>query len=311
MTVLPWIENLTSRAFLIKPATPTELPLLEVSDFGSGEDAFVFDLVRLDGRADIPRPFLHRHAYYHLLCIEQGQGVHNLDFVSYELRPHSIFFIAPGQMHQWQSDIPASGYVINFSEEFYLRMFPQPHQIAELPFFQAMSEDSVLYLSKANMVEVKGLIESMAQELESHQPWRYDIIRSYLLVLLTKLRRLYQHREHEVVTARQVNLVRRFKMLVDRHYLNNWTVRSFTEALGTSERRLHEAVRLVTGQTVTQIVHGRIVLEAKRQLIQSDHNMAQIAEILKFEDPAYFSRFFKKHVNQTPSAQGPELQLVQ
>jgi AraC family transcriptional activator of pobA len=46
--------------------------------------------------------------------------------------PHSAFFIAPGQMHGWNSDIAPTGYVLNSSAEFFLQIYPRPEDI---PFF--------------------------------------------------------------------------------------------------------------------------------------------------------------------------------
>lgn len=277
-----------------------EAPILEVSEFSRDSTEFVFDLVKLDGRTDIPRPFLHRHAYYHLLCLKQATGTHNLDFEYYDIRDNTIFFISPGQIHEWYSTTLTTGYVVNFSVEFFLRMFPRPGEIEEFPFFQAMSEVPVLYLSNQHMNEVLTLMALMESEAQENKLWHYDIIRSYLLIMFTKLRRLHQSRPQEGTVIKQHSLVKRFKSLVNQHYLDDKSVQSFASALNVTDKRLNEALRHATGKTATQLIHERIILEAKRQLMQSDLSIAQIAYNLKFEDPGYFSRFFKKNVNLTP-----------
>jgi AraC-like DNA-binding protein len=43
-----------------------------------------------------------------------------------------------------------------------------------------------------------------------------------------------------------------------------------------------------------------VILEAKRLLAHSGAQVAQVATQLGFEDPAYFSRCFKKHTGRTP-----------
>jgi len=277
-----------------------EAPILEVSEFSRDSTDFIFDLVKLDGRTDIPRPFLHRHAYYHLLCLQQATGTHNLDFEYYDIRANTIFFISPGQIHEWYSTTPTTGYVVNFSVEFFLQMYPRPGEIEEFPFFQAMSKDPVLYLSGQQMNEVLTLMQLMDAEAQGSKPCHYDIIRSYLLIMLTKLRRLHQSRPQEGTTIKQHSLVSRFKSLVDQRYLSDKSIQSFASALNVTDKRLNEALRHATGKTATQFIHERILLEAKRQLMQSDLSIAQIAYNLKFDDPGYFSRFFKKNVRLTP-----------
>ena len=42
------------------------------------------------------------------------------------------------------------------------------------------------------------------------------------------------------------------------------------------------------------------MLEAKRLLLHSEISVAEIADHLGFEDPAYFSRCFKKHTSRSP-----------
>jgi AraC family transcriptional activator of pobA len=41
-----------------------------------------------------------------------------------------------------------------------------------------------------------------------------------------------------------------------------------------------------------QLIHDRIVLEAKRQIIHSENTIKEIAYDLGFKDRPYFSRFF-------------------
>ena len=277
-----------------------DLPNFEVSGFGSDAPAFVFDVVRLDGRPDIPRPFLHRHGYYHMLWLERANGMHMLDFESFAVRPHSVFFISPGQVHAWSSTIPATGYVINFSTEFLVKMYPRQGELAELPFFHIAGADSALYLSSGQYRELTPLVDAMEGEFRGGRPWSQDVIRSFLLILLTRLRRLHQPREAEITLPKNYSLTKHFRLLIDRHYLEFDTVQRYASALAVTSRRLNDAARSTTGKTPIQLIQDRLLLEAKRLLIQSDLGISEIAYRLNFDDPAYFSRFFKKHEHMTP-----------
>jgi AraC-like DNA-binding protein len=48
-------------------------------------------------------------------------------------------------------------------------------------------------------------------------------------------------------------------------------------------------------------MHERVLLEARRLLIQKNSDITQIAFDLGFNDASYFSRFFKKTSGQSPS----------
>lgn len=273
------------------------LPNFQVSQFGANAEPFLFDLVKLDGRTDVPRPFLHRHSYYHLLWISEARGKHLLDFETLEVRPRSVFFISPGQMHAWSSDIAPSGYVLNLSAEFFLQIYPRQDDI---PFFGIANAHPALYLSGEQHGELQPLLAEIECEFNARDAWGHDAIRSCVLMLLTRLRRLLPEMPGDHAAPRHYSLARRFKLLVEQHYLEYRSVKEYADALLVTERRLNEAVRSATGKTVTALLQERMLLEAKRLLTQSDLDISQVSFRLNLEDPAYFSRFFKKHTGMSP-----------
>jgi len=56
----------------------------------------------------------------------------------------------------------------------------------------------------------------------------------------------------------------------------------------------------VFGKSAGEIIRDRVLLEAKRLLVNSDMMVGQVAEWLNFEDNAYFSRFIKRNLGVTP-----------
>lgn len=282
-----------------QPPDPTDFPTFESTDF-AGEGSFYFDLVKLQGRPEIPRSFPHRHGYYHILWMTRANGKHMVDFQHFDARDGAVFFLAPGQLHAWSSSVAPEGYVLNISTTFLTHLFARADDIAKFPFFHATSGSPVIYLSREEHEGMLPLLQEMEQEVQGRQVGRYDVVRSYLLILLTRLRRLYPMDVQMQATDRSYALARRFTVLVEDHYLRFSSIREYAEALFVTERQLNEAVKRTLGHTASWLVQMRIVLEAKRLLANTDAGIAEIAFHLKFEDPAYFTRFFKKHAGQTP-----------
>jgi AraC-like DNA-binding protein len=280
--------------------TAPDFPVFDSSDFSGEEGAFYFDLVRLEDRPDIPRGFPHRHNYYHLLWMSEAAGTHLLDFESFEARANAVFFVSPGQLHAWASTVQPKGFVINFSTEFFVQMFPRSDEIAQYPFFHVASDAPVLYLEQAQHDELLPLLLEMEKEMLGRAEARLDIVRSYLLVLLTRLRRLYPESTREGASPQSHSLTKRFKLLIDQHYLDFGPLRDYAERLHVTERQLNDAVKRTLGKTAGLLVQERLVLEAKRLLSNTDMGVAEIAFHLRFEDHAYFGRFFKKHTALTP-----------
>ncbi|MNC62696.1 Bifunctional transcriptional activator/DNA repair enzyme AdaA [compost metagenome] len=65
---------------------------------------------------------------------------------------------------------------------------------------------------------------------------------------------------------------------------------------------LNNLCRELAGQTALQIIHQRLLLEAKRNLIYTNMSISQLSDGLGFSDPTYFSRFFRRLCGQTPNA---------
>ena len=68
------------------------------------------------------------------LLLTDAIGLH------FDVRDHTVFFVSPGQIHAWVSSVQPRGWVINFSTEFFVRMFPRSEDIARFPFFHLAND---------------------------------------------------------------------------------------------------------------------------------------------------------------------------
>jgi AraC-like DNA-binding protein len=88
--------------------------------------------------------------------------------------------------------------------------------------------------------------------------------------------------------------------LLEEHVVSVQSPAQYARLLHVTERALNEATRRALGQTAAQLIRDRLMLEAKRLLAHSQESITSVATQLAFEDPAYFSRCFKKHTGRTP-----------
>lgn len=93
----------------------------------------------------------------------------------------------------------------------------------------------------------------------------------------------------------------RFRQLIERHYTKHWGVARYARALALSTTSLNRLCHSVTGSTASDVIQQRLMLECRRRLIYLPMSIAAIAAELGFKDPAYFSRFFRKHCGMSPS----------
>ncbi|MEZ4809720.1 MAG: helix-turn-helix domain-containing protein [Allomuricauda sp.] len=99
----------------------------------------------------------------------------------------------------------------------------------------------------------------------------------------------------------QIDTIRRFNFLVDLHYKSKRRVSDYAEMLFKSPKTLSNLFSIYNQRSPQQIILERIALEAKRLINYTDKQNQEIAFDLGFNDPAHFSRFFKKMTQMTPS----------
>lgn len=275
------------------------LPVFSIENFGESVKSVNFDFARLENRMSM-LPYPHRHDFYHILWVTHGHGTHIIDSERYEVRPNTIFFMAPGQVHDFQSSDDTTGFTINFSAEFFALQLKNKNTLNEIPVYDVEHPISVVYLDDVSAAGLLHVIEGIADEYESEQTGYQNNLRSYLSIFLTKASRAAEPMENSTPSLRSVALTRRFKSLIEVHFLQIQEVAEYAQMLRVTERALNEATRRASGVTANRLIRERVLLEAKRLLLHSKDHVAEIADQLSFEDPAYFSRFFKKHTGRSP-----------
>jgi len=96
------------------------------------------------------------------------------------------------------------------------------------------------------------------------------------------------------------SLYTRWVVLLEAHYREHWPVARYADRLGLSAERLNRMVRSETGRSALELIHARLAREACRRLVHVAAPVSSLAFELGFEDPAYFSRFVKRHTGVAP-----------
>lgn len=72
----------------------------------------------LTGSKDLVQK-LHRYDFFFIMSLQKGEGIHEIDFTTYNIFGNSVFFMRPGQVHQFDLKANSTGYIIEFRTEFY------------------------------------------------------------------------------------------------------------------------------------------------------------------------------------------------
>jgi AraC family transcriptional activator of pobA len=246
----------------------------------------------------------HRHNFYEICFFDKGGGVHDIDFNASEIKQMSLHFLSPGQIHLLSGTQENQGHVIAFTAEFLAdsSLFAG-NCLHDLPFFNPVKANHTLELNKEEYTYLLILLHHIASDYQKMGAKAREIIQGYLKILLLKCKYLFYQKQKSIIPVEDnaVKLISRFKHLVEQHYKKLHQVQQYSDLLCISPSHLNKCCKQVTGITASELIMQRILVEAKRLLIFTEISSKEIAYFLHFDDPAYFSRIFRKKAGYSPT----------
>ncbi len=250
---------------------------------------------------DIAEP--HSHNFYLAVLFTQGSGRHEVDFSMFEVKPGSLFFLNPGQTHHWELSADTKGYIFFHTQDFYDIHFTQK-SIHNYPFYYSLHNSPCLYLDETQTKYISKLFDEILKESNSNEIFSQQKLLALVdLVYIESTRTYLQNNQTE--TGNRNSYYTRFRQLeaaVEKHFKEVKSPTEYATMLHISPKHLNRITQAVAGKSTGDVVLERVLLEAKKMLVQQDTALSEIAYGLGYEDYAYFSRIFKKKTGETPSA---------
>ena len=91
-----------------------------------------------------------------------------------------------------------------------------------------------------------------------------------------------------------------FCQLIETEYHRQHAVSWYADRLGITAAHLNALCRQSSRQSALELIHERLLLEARRSLVYTAMSVSAVSYALGFADPAYFTRFFKQRVGLSP-----------
>jgi AraC family transcriptional activator of pobA len=244
--------------------------------------------------------FPHRHSFYHLAFFTAGGGSHTIDFERFPVKTGQLYFMVPGQVHSWFFEGQIEGYVMNVSAGFFNAFLQDPAYVERFPFFSGVSAEGVVQLPETAIPVVTELFASMLKEMDGTQAYSQDMLRLLVLEMFIQVSRGSRQGLAKQEPPHNYVLLRNFRKLVDQHYMQLRLPKEYAALLYVTPNYLNAFCRHMLGKSAGEIIRDRVLLEAKRLLINADMSIAAIAYQLNFADNSYFTKFFKKYAGVTP-----------
>lgn len=239
----------------------------------------------------------HRHAdLFQLLYVQRGPALIEIEGQLQEVREATIQVTPPLCVHGFRFSENTEGYVLSLGAPLVAQLEEQlgPLRVLTAPGCYPVGRDRR---------HLNTLFATLQREYDASQPSRDLMLHSLVNVLMVWIsRRGQENLPPANRDERYGQYLSHFIRLVEAHYREHLTVETFAHRLGLSSVYLNNLCRRLTGQTALQIIHQRLLLEAKRNLVYTTMTISQLSDHLGFSDPAYFSRFFRRLTGISPQA---------
>lgn len=238
---------------------------------------------------------LHRHDFFYVLILKKGIGHHEIDFTTYTVCDHSVFFMRPGQVHQLRLKAESKGYLIQFGNEFRFSNGKVSGQLlrkaGSLNYYQ---------FNPDKFQKLQSILNDIFQEYISKEQQYQEAIKANMDIFFIELVRQQTIGISEHHSLYSQEIMEKFSALLERHAFEHKQVAQYAALLNLSMYQLNSIAKSMLGKTCSELITAYMILEAKRNLLATANQINQIAFHLGYEDVSYFIRFFKKHTGYSP-----------
>lgn len=224
---------------------------------------------------------------YQLIYIYKGYGDFLLNDENIRLKQGEVIFYRPHeiQKYKYYAHSNTQAYWIHFTGS----------KIEELLDNYKVIESHVNIGKHKDVID---LFMSITAELQLKQHNFNEIILLKFRLLLSLLNR---YKTQEDLLIKQKHNFNELILTLNDSYSEQWTTERMANFCKLSESRFLHLFKEQIGVSPKQFLNQLRIDKAKEIMINNDTKIQDIAAIVGFSDPLYFSKFFKKREGVNPS----------
>lgn len=264
-------------------------------------------IVHFDG--SVPQPTHRMTLGFYALFLKKTTGcIINYGKTVYDFDDETVVSFAPGQtvgIHRLEDGPAPEAIGLLFHPDF-LHRTSLGQKMKQYSFFSYASNEA-LHLSTEERIILQDYMEKIVRELQHPiDKFSKSLIVSNIEVLLNYCMRFY---ERQFITREEMNhdALARFERLLDDYLYSGTatregipTVKYFADKICLSPNYFGDLVKQETGKTAQEYIQLKMIEIAKDAILDPNLNTKQISDMLGFQYPQHFLRFFKKQVGCTP-----------
>ena len=232
----------------------------------------------------------HTHKYTELFYITGGDGQFQIDDEQFLVRSHQLVIVNPNIIHTELSyEARPLEYIVLGIEGLEVSV-PETNE-ARYCVYTFSTENDVL-----------NCMQNILQEMQNQQPQHSTVCQAYMDILTVQLMRNASFSTSQApaqpLKNRQCAFVRRY---IDTHYKEPLTLDLLAAEANVNKYYLSHIYKQTYGISPINYMIDCRIREGKRLLADTDLSLSQIAGILGFSSPSYFSQSFRKAEGISPA----------
>ena len=276
---------------------------LDINTTNNGLYVFDTDAEEMD-ISDLS-PYRSDHNSIHL--ITEGEVKVKINLLDYTLRKNDLVLFTSNMIRHFESVTPdCKAKNLLFSDDYLLGSAIPSKTAGGFDYLSGIINPvATLQQHQAELIVTQLTSLGLKTRFAQTNPfYANDILRFLFSALILEVGSLYQIEGNPYVVSgsRKESIVHQFVKLVMKKFKEEKSVQAYADMLHITPKYLTTATRELTGKSAGNLIDDMLIVEAKLLLNESGMPIAHIAETLNFSDQFVFSKFFKKHTGQNPSA---------
>ena len=256
----------------------------------------------------------HRHRYFEMMYVLQGQGRHIINGNQYNYQKGDLFLLNTYDTHSFITVTPSEMCIVDFTGSFF--SFIRSGEKSNYPsvgFFEQLEYIfHNQYRLKGNIIAQEkdkkwadSLVERLLSEKEGNGYGSTEMCKNIVFLLLQLISRYIQGQSPFALKSnRAQSMVRDITNYIHRHIYHNEQLK--IEAIAAHCCKSRDHIRLYfkkqTGITLKDYILSYKFELVKTRLLHSDLTVAAIAAELSFTDESHLNKFIKHKTGFTASA---------
>lgn len=247
---------------------------------------------------------LQRLPYFSVIWIKGGKGTLITGFSEYPVGENTMLFFSPFRPFLIRPEGELQGEVLHFHADFFCIYKHDKEVGCNGVLFNNIFDPPVISLPPASTGGFHSLFGQLKEEMKNEGLSQYELLVSYLKILLVKAVRLKAEQNPLLAAAyaddTEPFILQKLKDYIEEHFRDKHAPSEYADLLNISPKVLGKLTKSHFNKTLTFLIADRIIIEAKRELYLTSKPVKQIAFDLGFSDEYYFSRFFKNNTDVSP-----------